>query len=215
LKYNKWISLDISTNTGFAVFIADSTEKRYILDSYGLINAKIIDYKSDIKKYTDFPDSYPTNFLYTSMVLAREIRTLLIEEKADFVVLEHTEKGKQRLSQRTLEWYHYAICNMLLERKMPFKYLLVSDWRKEVNCYIKHWPEHIAYNKQIKAAKKIAKPTKTGRILARIDGKVVSKVDQKKLSILIANQAYGLDISDDNIADAINIGTATINLGLV
>lgn len=217
LKYNRWISLDISTNTGFTIFAKNAAKDSngYIIDSYGLINAKITDYKSDIKKYSDFPDIYPVNFLYTSMVLAKEIRTLIREEKIEYVVIEHTEKGKQRLSQRTLEWFHFAICNMLLEIEVPFKYLLVSDWRKEVSCYIKCWPEYIAYNKQIKTAKKTAVPTKKGRILARIDGRVVSKIDQKKLSIIIANQTYDLNISDDNIADAINIGTAAISLGLV
>ena len=196
--------MDVSTNTGFAVFKGD------ILDSYGLISIKIPEYKSDIKKFSDFPEAYPKNFVTTSLTLASQIKELLVEEKIEYVVIEHTEKGKQRLSQRTLEWFHFAIVKMLLDLNIPFKYLLVSDWRKVVKCYLTCWPEHIAFNKQVKEAKKKATPTKTGRKTARIDGKRVSKMDFKKLSILIANKEYGLEIDDDNIADAINIGTAAM-----
>lgn len=203
LKYNKWISLDISTNTGFAIFNGSE------LDTYGLITVKVPEYKSDIKKFSDFPKAYPYNFLEASLTMANQIKDLLAEEKIEYVVMEHTEKGKQRLSQRILEWFHFAIVKMLVDQSIPFSYILVSDWRKEVKCYLSCWPEYTAFNKQVKAAKKIATPTKTGRKTARIDGKRVSKMDFKKLSIIIANKKYGLEITDDNIADAINIGTAS------
>ena len=70
------------------------------------------------------------------------------------------------------------------------------------------------WNLKIRAAKKVAVPTKNGSICAKIDGKRVSAINQKKLSIIIANEKYGIQIKNDNIADAINIGRAAVELGV-
>ncbi len=201
----RYLSLDISTNTGWAVFEDDQ------LLEYDVFVKKVLGYKADIKSYQDLPFNYPDNIINTADLIASDSLSLVLKHDCEYVVIEHPEIGKQRISQRLLEWTQICVYKTLSSHA-KVKYLLVADWRKQTKCYLKHWPDFQKWNKIVKAAKKIAKPTKTGRKLAKIDGKVVSKMDQKKLSIFIANQHYGLNIKNDNIADAINLGRAAYEL---
>lgn len=203
----KFLSLDISTNTGYAVFDTASSLK---LLHYNVFTYKVKAYKGDVRSYQDFPPEYPHNFIRTANDIA--LRSVSIAKKygCACAVIEHSEKGKQRLSQRLLEWIHLYLVKALQINKIEFKYLLVSDWRKEVKCYLKHWPEYQKWNKEVSKAKRKC----IGRKLAKIDGKVVSKINQKKLSIILANEYFNIQIKDDNVADAINLGKAAYELGM-
>jgi len=205
----KFISLDISTNTGYAVFEENT------LISFGVFTRKVKDYKADIGTYKDLPECYPDNFLDAVDLITKECLRVIHEHGINIVVIEHPESGKQRLSQRLLEWIHLTLVRELKEQYIPFKYILVNDWRNVVKCYLKYWTEYRNWNKQVKKARNIAVPTKTGMLVPKIDGKRVSAINQKKLSIIIANEHYDLDIKDDNIADAINMGRAAKELGIV
>jgi hypothetical protein len=205
----RYIGLDISTNTGYAIFDKDT------LVDYGVFTIKVQDYKADVKTFKDFPESYPLNFLKTSDEIAKQCIQIIAKNNIDMVIIEHSEKGKQRLSQRLLEWTHMALIKELILNKIPFKYILVNDWRNAVKCYIKYWPDHQDWNKKVKGAKKKAEPTKTGMLVPKIDGKRVSAINQKKLSVIIANKDYGISIKDNNIADAINMAHAANILGMV
>jgi hypothetical protein len=207
-KHTRFIALDISTNTGYAIFDNEGLTK------YGVFTIKASHYKADVKCYSDFPKEYPNNFMVAAQKIADECLRIIEENKIDRVVIEHPESAKQRLSQRLLEWTHYALVLRLQAARIDFRYLLVHDWRSVVNCYIKNWPEHQKWNQKIRAAKKKAIPTKSGAICAKIDGKRVAAINQKKLSIILANEKYGLTIKDDNIADAINLGRAAVELGV-
>jgi len=204
----KYISLDISTNTGYAVF-EDAK-----LINYGVFTRKVKNYKADVRTYKDLPDCYPENFLETVDIITEECMKLIVDNQIDMAIIEHPENGKQRLSQRLLEWTHLTLVRALKAANVPFKYILVSDWRRVVNCYLKYWPEHQIWNKEVKKAKAKAIPTKKGTLVPKIDGKRVSAMNQKKLSILIANQHYLISVKDDNIADAINIGRAYLEMEL-
>ena len=200
----KYISLDISTNTGYAIF--EDTK----LTDYGVFTFKAREYKADIKTYKDLPECYPVNFLEVADKITNGCMQLIKDNNIDLVIIEHPENGKQRLSQRLLEWTHLTLVRELRKIEMPFKYILVNDWRGVVKCYLKYWPEHQIWNKEVKKAKAKAIPTKTGMKVPKIEGKRVSAMNQKKLSILIANQHYFITVKDNNIADAINIGRAYI-----
>ena len=203
-----FIALDLSTNTGYAIF------KDTKLIKYDVFTRKVPGYKADVKSYKDFPKEYPINFLDTAEAIAEECIRVIQENKIDKVVIEHCEGAKQRLSQRLLEWTHFALIQRLKALGIDFKYLLVHDWRDVVGCYLKRWPDYQKFNQKVRAAKKKATPTKSGMLIAKIDGKRVGPVNQKKLSIIIANEKYGLEIKNDNMADAINLGRAAIELGL-
>jgi len=207
-EHVKFIALDISTNTGYAIFEGGKLTK------HDVFTIKASNYKADVKCFSDFPKEYPDNFLVTAQKIASKCLEIIRENGITKVIIEHPEAGKQRLSQRLIEWTHYALALALKEASIDFRYLLVHDWRLQVGCYLKLWPEYQKWNQKIRAAKKKAIPTKSGAICAKIDGKRVAAINQKKLSIIIANEKYGLAIKDDNIADAINIGRATVELGV-
>ena len=72
-----------------------------------------------------------------------------------------------------------------------------------------------ASSKEDAKAKAKAIPTKMGMLVPKLGGKRVSTINQKKLSIIIANDYYGLSIKDNNIADAINMARAARELKMV
>lgn len=207
----KWLSLDPSSYTGYAVF------KDVSLIRYDQIEVRIKNYSTDVKKYTDLPPSYPDNLMQAAQEMASLIRDVIIKEQIEFVVLEHTEPSKRRFSQRYLEWLHYCLIQEFKQLGVKYQYLLNSDWRKAVKCYLNFWPEYKRYNSQVSKAKRKSTPTKSGAKVAKIDGKVVSSIDGKKLSVIIANAKYELNLplSSNDIADALNMGTATIELGIL
>ena len=199
----KFMALDISTKTGYAIF------KNNDLVECGRVDLqKPSHYKADVKTFRDLPVDYPLCFIQTAETLATQCAYIFLRHECDMVVIEHTEKGKARLSQRLLEWINYAVVEEFRKRTIPIQYLFVSDWRTVTKCYLKYWPEYKLWNSKVAKLKKTATPTKSGARIAKIDGKIVTKVDQKRLSILLANEAYSLELKDDNIADAINLGRA-------
>ena len=202
----KFVSFDLSSHTGWSIF-NDSK-----LEAFGVFHIKIKNYKSDIRAYTDLPKDYPHNFIEAANDVVAECRKIVDKYKPDFIVTEHTCSSKFRLSQRFLEWVHLKFFEEFEEIRIY--YLLNSDWRKATNCYLKFWPEHQKWNKQVAKAKKKAVRNKAGAKVAKINGKIVSKIDQKKLSIIIANEIFKLNTKDDNIADSLLLGKAAVDLNL-
>lgn len=203
----RWLSLDLSSKTGYAIF------NDHVLESHGLIESPIKDYFTDVYKYDQLPKSYPENLINSAKNMVKMIAPLL--SGVEFVVTEHTEGSKFRFSQRYLEWLHLFLILHLKKEKVPFQYLLNSDWRLATRCYIKFWPQYKQWNGRVGRAKRKAKPTKAGAKVAKIDGKVVSTINQKKLSVILANDFFKLEVKNDNIADALNMGRAAIELGLI
>jgi hypothetical protein len=199
----RFAALDISTKTGYAIF-----EDTKLLDYGRLGLSSTAHYQTDVKTFKDLPKDYPSGFVHTADTLATQCVEVFLRHDCELAVIEHTEKGKARLSQRLLEWINQTVYLEFRKRSIPVKYLFVSDWRTYTKCYLKFWPEYKIWNTKIAKLKKTAIPTKSGARIAKIEGKIVTKVNQKKLSIILANEAYGLQLKDDNIADAINLGRA-------
>ena len=210
------LALDLSTKTGWAYFSAQGK-----LTQVGSFTHKIDKYAANIKSWKDFPSEYPWNFMDTSVEVSNSVRLLAMELNCPKIVIEMTEGSRHRISQRTLEFIHYAVLNILQTSgysSTKLKYILNSDWRRDTRCYISQWPEFVKYNKEVSKAKKKSVPNKAGAKVAKIAGKVVSKYDAKKISIHIAKTNYPLFAdrigSNDDIADAINLGHAAYNLGV-
>lgn len=212
------LALDLSTKTGWAFFKYDCGT--YQLAEVGTFTHKVVSYKSNIKSYMDIPPEYPWNFIDTAEAIADECIDLITRLGWPNLVIEHTEGSSHRISQRTLEFIHYALLRKLNEHggyfmSANFQYLLNSDWRRACNCYISQWPEMQKWNKEVAKAKKKAKPNKAGAKVAKIDGKIVSKWNAKKLSMHIAKLYYPSfedKITTDDISDAILLGYAAIKL---
>ncbi len=206
----KWLALDPSSRTGYAIFEGSS------LLEYGLIEKEIKNFKFDVSNYTQLPPDYPMNFIEATSCMAKEIMLIVKNHDIKWVVMEHTESSMHRFSQRYLEWLHMGLVLSFAKAKIPMQYLLNSDWRKAAKCYLKDWPEYDKHNKEVRKLKKKATPTKSGAKVAKNeDGKIVTIIDQKKLSMLVASKYVGKTIDNDNTSDAILLGVASLKLGLV
>jgi hypothetical protein len=202
-----WLSLDLSSRTGWALW------KGHKLQVFGLIEEIIPDFKHNVKSFKDLPHNYPYNLIGAIDRLMDQLEVLFASNSIHFVVVEHTEGSSFRFSQKYLEWLHLAFF-----RKFGFKYkvlyLLNKDWRTATGCYIKLWPEFQQRNKLYAKLKR-----KLKNKIVKHEGKRISRMDQKKLSVHIANifiSDFGFDpVSDDNIADAINLGRAAVKLNLI
>jgi hypothetical protein len=98
------------------------------------------------------------------------------------------------------------------QQGIEYRYFTNRCWRVVCGCYVKDWPEVIVWNKNVSKAKKKAIPTKAGAKVAKLNGKIVKKIDQKGLSILLANEHFKLQLNDDNVTDSLNLGRAAIEL---
>jgi Holliday junction resolvasome RuvABC endonuclease subunit len=109
----KILSLDLSTKTGWALF------ENGKLNCYGQI-------KSDYKLTEEYP-YYPRNYLQMSQFMASEIEKKVSSSNPDMIVIEETNKGKNRYSQKQLEFIHNQVIEALF--KYDIHYMDTSEWR--------------------------------------------------------------------------------------
>lgn len=167
----KVIGLDLSTKSGFAVCE---------------INNGVV---SIIKSGTFFRgkdeegtmDNYPKSMMQVAEKAARQVVDLVLSENPDVVVIEETNLGRNRFSQKTLEWIHYCVLSGVIG-KHKIEYISTSEWRKILD--IKMSKEDKAHNKNIK---------ETG---AR------GKLSQKHLAIRFVNGYFGLELKPKNEDEA-------------
>lgn len=106
------LAFDLSTKTGWALF------ENGKLTCYGQLKAKVIGDETH--------ESYPQNFIEMAMSMASEVKGKIINSKPTHIVTEETNKGKNRFSQKQLEFIHFAV-NSLASCKIH--YIDTSEWR--------------------------------------------------------------------------------------
>ena len=113
----KLLCLDLSTKTGWSL-IDDGK-----LIKYGNVVHKIDGDEKDIY--------YPMNYISTAKMIAKDIVSIIMENTPDIIIIEETNKGKNRYSQKILEFIHYAVNTSFVHcpRKIIVKYLDTSEWR--------------------------------------------------------------------------------------
>lgn len=108
------LSLDLSTKTGWALF-----ENGKLL-CFGQIKTT--------KKINElFPD-YPYNYLALAKDMASEIKKKVLSSNPHKIIIEETNKGKNRYSQKILEFIHNEVIEELLQYEIH--YMDTSEWRK-------------------------------------------------------------------------------------
>lgn len=172
------LSLDISTNTGYAVF----KDNEIIALGVITLKSKDIDYKKSSAKSI-------TEMLKKVDELSYQITKLIHDYEIDEVVIEQTNKGRARYTQKFLEWLHYgAIRSVIIAlNKLP-NYMDSSEWRKLNSLNLTDIDKK--HNKKV--SQNIVK----------------GKITKKHLSVRLVNNIYKLDfkIKDNDKADAILLG---------
>lgn len=111
------IGLDLSTSTGISVF------------SEGALT----DYVNVVRKVKGSPktSAYPMNYIEMAEELAFKIVECVIAYSPDYIVIEETNKGKERYRQKQLEFIHSAVIRHLHLKELSDKirYIDSSAWR--------------------------------------------------------------------------------------
>lgn len=181
------LGLDISTSSGWAV------RRDGKLEEYGTVVTPLT-----LAEYGE----YPWNYLQSSYIMAESLWSIIDLYKPDVVVIEETNMGRSRYTQKILEWIHRAIVAKLrtLEGTKVI-YLSSSIWRQTLGLTMSKIDK-----------KNNAKLSKTKRLAAQLGVKldkkslgIAGKVNKKHLAIRHVNETYGLKlkVKDDDIADAI------------
>lgn len=184
------LALDLSLSTGWALF----SEKN--LKEYGLLK---------IKETTEQFGPYPYGVLLAAEKMGAMVRTLVLEKVPDFIIIENTNLGRNRNSQRVLEFIHCCVLQNLQE-VCQVEYMDSSEWRKILKVGLSK--EDREKNKALSKAK--AKAEKEGVKLDKKALGVNGKITQKHVAIRWINEKHELGFlpKDDDVADAICLGEA-------
>jgi hypothetical protein len=179
----KLLALDISTKTGWAIFENGAYKTSGALD-------KVFIEDFNVNKEPQKSSAYPWNIIDAADQVSRSILALYNEHLPDVLVLEDTNKGRNRATQRALEWIHSAVLKILRPNGKSIKYMDSSDWRKTVGLKLN--PDQKKNNKEVSAGKKRG------------------KINKKHLSVLMTNEKFGLQLKlkDNDQSDACLLGLA-------
>lgn len=179
----KILALDLSTKPGWAIIKSGKCL------AYGNAHFPILNF--NVNNYPERAKEYPYNIIETSQQVADYIFNIYqAESDIDVVVIENTVRGKNRNTQRSLEWVHYAVLSYFVDASELIHYVDPTQWRKALE--MKLTPADKENNKLVK--------NKLGR----------GKITSKHLSVRFVNSEFDLNLKmkDNDIADAICIGLA-------
>ena len=174
----KVLSLDLATCTGWAIL--ENKEGAIRLIDFG--NFKV-------KRSSKF---YPYSYIFAAKEVAEDVESIYNQHFPDYIVVEDTNKGQQRYTQKFLEFIHFAVFDRFLISSCNFEkiyYISSSEWRK--NQCVRLSKEQKSSNKK----------------------KLTPKVTLKHVSVNQVNQNFNLKLKqkDNDIADAILLGVAFLN----
>jgi hypothetical protein len=172
------LGLDLSTSTGYALM------QDGVILSYDTIIV------SDANQYSLVPDYAQID---RAINMAAQIKDIILKlgQLPDWIYIEQTNKGKNRVSQKQLEFVHFAMLTMLRELGLStrVKYVDTSAWRKKLGIGLSK--EQRAHNKLVKQKK------------AR------GKITWKHLSVAWVKLKFGVDLQlqQNDVADALALCT--------
>lgn len=207
------LCLDLSTSAGTAVLEGEPGQKPE-LKQRGLLQLE-----NTILSY----GSYPFCYWKAANDLKTRVIELLLQADPDVVVIEETNLGKNRYSQKTLEFIHCQIVGELvdwadLKAGRRVVYFSSSEWRSNLELILSK--EQRKNNDRLRKAKKRAVELQAqgltkGKALAQAKKEflVKGKITKKHLAVNRVNEVFGLNlkIKDNDVADAICLGLALFN----
>lgn len=191
------LCIDLSLHCGYAVL--DSTESP---DVANLLAHGTLHYVG--QKAKELAD-YPWSFVTVVDVHITSVMRLVGEFHPDVIVIEETNKGKNRYSQKMLEFLHHELL-LRLKGICPVVYLDTSHWRSILGIWLT--------KDQKKNNAKLSKAKREGGDDALKDMKkklgVRGKTNKKHAAIAHANATFNLKlkVKDNDAADAICLGLA-------
>lgn len=202
------LGIDLSTKTGHCHLEGEPGSLPELV-SYGVIcNDK------PIKEFGEYPFCY----LYATDNVIRRIRTLVMEVMPDVVVIEQSNKGKNRFTQKAIEFLHCKLLEMLDDFRgyceangftVPkVVYINSSDWRSCLKVALSK--EDKKNNAKIYKAKKLAAANGESIHSTKKKLGVKGKINKKHVAIRYVNATFHKDfkVKDNDICDAIALATS-------
>jgi len=181
------LSLDISTKTGWAFCESSSSELKLV--SYGLLGP--FERNKELQ--------YPLDFYSWSHVVAGSIIKKIEELNPTTIIVEETNKSRNYLSQKILEYIHFLCVCYFVEMDIWPIYMQTGVWRSLVNA--KMTKEEKKQNGMVREFKE-----KNNTVVAKdANGKRIGLYTPKHVSVRIANEYFGLKLKlkHNNEADSL------------
>lgn len=187
----KLLSLDISSKTGWSLFVDGTLTDRGLIE----LGRPILDF-----------GPYPWCFIRAAQEQNGKILKLIDEHKPTAIVVEETNLGRNRYSQKFLEFLHCKFVESLDNEQISVYYINSSTWRKILGQGLS--AEDRKNNSKLSRAKSNAK--QAGKKLDKKALGIKGRIGKKHISVRWVNDNFGLDLKmkDNDIADAICLGKA-------
>lgn len=200
ILFMKVLALDASTHAGWFFLEGEPGDLKPKILDHGLIENE-----GTIKTFGDYPWSY----VHAATNIANQLADLVTRFTPDVVVVEETNLGRARYSQKILEFIHLSLLCQIMAVKVI--YISSSVWRQTIGLSLSR--EDKKNNNKIYRAKKFAR--ETGFSLAesktRLGLKGKGKINKKHVAVRYANELYPelkFKVKDNDRADALCLGLA-------
>ena len=206
----KVLCIDLSTHMGWAVLeghiIQGDPDPSPKLLVHG--TAHIFDDKTNLVKLANHL-GYPANYRRAADIQAANVLSLMVKHQPDAIVIEETNGGRNRYTQKLLEFLHYRVTEVIHQAPCRVVYLDSSEWRS--NLGLKMTKEQKKANAKLRKAMReaVAKGEKVVKKKLGIKG----LINPKHVAVNHANTTFGLTLKmkDNDAADAICLGLAFFN----
>jgi hypothetical protein len=181
------------------------------MEQDGDVNPKLLGYGTlhyeglSTKDRGDYPWSY---FKVIDDHITQNVMNKVIDSNPDIIVIEETNKGKNRYSQKKLEWLHHELLRQIGTYKCPtinVVYLDTSAWRSTLGI----WMNKDQKKQNAKLSKAKSEGTEALKAMKQKLG-VRGRVNKKHVAINHVNATFNLNlrVKDNDAADAICLGLA-------
>lgn len=189
------LGLDLSSNPGFAV-----------VDSQ-------LENQLELVAYRGYHVQSAVGFPFNHVEIAESVTAIMTEWLDSYcpnlIVIEQTNLGKARYSQKQLEFIHFAVMKELRSRGVKFVYLDSSEWRRALKQRLSK--DDKKNNAKVAQAKKTANPLAAKKTLG-----VSGRITHKHLSVAWVNANFQLQLKlkDNDVADAVCLCAAAVQPGI-
>lgn len=185
----KVLGLDLSTHTGWCLL--EKTDGTPNLLQYGELSSPINNF--NVNDNPNKQKEYPYNILDAANRMGQYILSVVEENKPDKIIIENTVRGRNRHTQRALEFIHKSVLDKIRHREKDIIYMDPSEWRSILGMILSK--EDKINNKEVSKGKKRGKITK------------------KHLSVRWVNLIYGTEfiLKENDICDSVMLASAFLS----
>jgi hypothetical protein len=146
---------------------------------------------------------YPAGYLLAAEAMAYQVFCLVRQHKPDYVVIEETNQGRSRFTQKLLEFTHCILLQMIMKGLgARVHYVSTKDWRDSLS--VRLTKDDKRQNARLSRAKRAGK---------KLEG-VRGRIKAKRVAVRWANDAFAGQLAapliqkDNDVAEALCLGTA-------